>query len=132
MTKEITALGEREILALAISLEQEDVRIYRDLAEKVRARFSGIASILDSMQGEESSHHDRLYDFYVRRFGQHIPYLRRYDIKGFVKRRPLWLQPAVTPPPGSELRAGDGGGNPALLPGCRESCHFGRRTDAAF
>jgi erythrin-vacuolar iron transport family protein len=97
MTTEITALGEREILALAISLEEEDVRIYRDLAEKVRARFSGVASILDSMQEEESSHRDRLHDFYVPRFGKHIPYIRRYDIKGFVKRRPLWLQPAITP-----------------------------------
>ena len=97
MTTEITALGEREILALAISLEEEDVRIYRDLAEKVRARFSGIASILDSMQGEESSHRGRLYEFYVTRFGQHIPYLRRHDVKGFVRRQPLWLQPAITP-----------------------------------
>jgi len=56
MTTEITAMSEQEILALAISLEEEDARIYRDLAEKVRARFPGAASILDSMREEETSH----------------------------------------------------------------------------
>ena len=97
MSAEITALGEREILALAISLEAEDVRIYTDLAEKIRDRFPRLASILESMRAEESSHHDRLYAFYVNRFGSHIPYLRRQDVKGFVRRRPLWLQRTVSP-----------------------------------
>ena len=97
MTTEITALGEREILALAISLEAEDVRIYDDLAEKLRDRSPKLASILDSMRGEESSHYDRLLALYHDRFGSHIPYLRRHDVKGFVKRRSLWLQPALSP-----------------------------------
>jgi rubrerythrin len=97
MSTEITALGEREILALAISLEAEDVRIYTDLAEKIRDRFPRLASILESMRAEESSHHDRLYAFYVNRFGSYIPYLRRQDVKGFVRRRPLWLQETVSP-----------------------------------
>ncbi|MGA8655690.1 MAG: ferritin family protein [Chthoniobacterales bacterium] len=97
MTTEITALSEQEILALAISLEEEDARIYRDLAEKVRARFPGTASILDSMREEEISHHARLHEFYVRRFGNHVLYLRRQDVKGFLKRRPLWLHPAPNP-----------------------------------
>ena len=97
MSTEITALGEREILALAISLEAEDVRIYSDLAEKIRDRFPTLASILESMRAEESSHHDRLYAFYVNRFESHIPYLRRQDVKGFVRRRLLWLQSAIVP-----------------------------------
>jgi rubrerythrin len=97
MSTEITALGEREILALAISLEAEDIRIYGDLAEKIRDRFPRLASVLESMRAEESSHHDRLYGFYVKRFGSHIPYLRRQNAKGFVRRRPLWLQPTVSP-----------------------------------
>jgi erythrin-vacuolar iron transport family protein len=97
MTTEITALGEREILALAISLEAEDVRIYADLAENLRNRFPKLASILESMRGEESSHHDRLLALYQSRFGSHIPYLRRQDVKGFVRRRPIWLQPGVGP-----------------------------------
>src|SRR5215469_4195245 len=97
MTTEITALSEQEILALAISLEEEDARIYRDLAEKVRARFPGIASILDSMREEETSHRARLHDFYLSRFGDHVLYLRRQDVKGFLKRRPLWLHPAPNP-----------------------------------
>ena len=96
MSTEITALGEREILALAISLEAEDIRIYTDLAEKIRDRFPRLASILESMRAEESSHHDRLYALYVNRFGSHIPYLRRQDVKGFVRRRPLWLQATVS------------------------------------
>jgi erythrin-vacuolar iron transport family protein len=97
MTMELTALGEREILALAISLEAEDVRIYDDLAAKIRSQFPKLASILESMRGEESSHHDRLFALYQNRFGSHIPYLRRQDVKGFVRRRPLWLLPALTP-----------------------------------
>lgn len=97
MPKEITEFSEREILALAISLEAEDVRIYNDLAEKVRERFPQVASILESMREDESSHHDRLHALYLTRFGSHIPYLRRQDVKGFVRRRPLWLQPAVSP-----------------------------------
>ena len=97
MSAEITALGEREILALAISLEAEDVRIYTDLAEKIRDRFPRLASMLESMRAEESSHHDRLYAFYVNRFGSHIPYLRRQDVNGFVRRRPLWLQSTIGP-----------------------------------
>ena len=96
MSTEITALGERKILALAISLEAEDVRIYTDLAEKIRDRFPRLASILESMRAGESSHHDRLYAFYVNRFGSYIPYLRRQDVKGFVRRRPLWLQATVS------------------------------------
>ena len=97
MTTEIAALGEREILALAISLEAEDVRIYDDLAEKLRDRSPKLASILESMRAEESSHYDRLLALYHDRFGSHIPYLRRQDVKGFVKRRSLWLQPALSP-----------------------------------
>ena len=97
MVTEIAALGEREILALAISLEEEDVRIYRDLAEKVRAEFPDIASILDSMRKEEETHHSRLHASYLSHFGDHVLYLRRQDVKGFLRRRPLWLQPTATP-----------------------------------
>jgi erythrin-vacuolar iron transport family protein len=97
MVTEISTLSEREILALAISLEDEDVRIYRDLAEKVRPQFPEIASILDSMRKEEEAHHSRLNEFYQSQFGDHVLYLRRQDVKGFLRRRPLWLQPAATP-----------------------------------
>jgi rubrerythrin len=97
MTTEITALSEQEILALAISLEEEDARIYRDLAEKVRALFPGTASILDSMREEEMSHRSSLHECYLRRFGDHVLYLTRHDVKGFLKRRPLWLHPSPSP-----------------------------------
>jgi rubrerythrin len=81
MTTEITALGEREILGLAISLEAEDVRIYDDLAEKLRDHFPKLAAILESMRAEESSHHDRLLALYQNRFGSHIPYFPICDAK---------------------------------------------------
>jgi erythrin-vacuolar iron transport family protein len=73
------------------------VRIYCDLAEKVRAQFPDIASILDSMRKEEEAHHFRLHEFYLRHLGNHVPYLRRQDVKGFLRRRPLWLQPMASP-----------------------------------
>jgi erythrin-vacuolar iron transport family protein len=97
MRREIAELSEREMLGLAISLEAEGARIYNDLAEKVRDRFPKIASILESMRADEASHHDRLQSLYLTRFGSHIPYLRRQDVKGFMRRKPLWLQPAISP-----------------------------------
>jgi erythrin-vacuolar iron transport family protein len=97
MRKEIAELSEREILALAISLEAEDVRIYNDLAEKVRDRFPNIARILNSIRADEALHHDRLHALYLMRFDSHIPYLRRQDVKGFIRRKPLWLQPVISP-----------------------------------
>ena len=116
MVTEITALGEREILALAISLEEEDVRIYRDLAEKVRAQFPDIASILDSMRKEEEGHHSRLHEFYLRHFGNHVLYLRRQDVKGFLRRRPLRPKTDSNPEPGAALRVmALEAGNEALL-----------------
>jgi erythrin-vacuolar iron transport family protein len=85
------SLSEREILALAISLEEEDERVYADYAEGLRQDFPASAAIFDSMAVEESSHRRRLIELYQKRFGQHIPLIRRQDVKGFVKRKPIWL-----------------------------------------
>ena len=85
------SLSEREILALAISLEEEDERVYADYAEGLRQDFPASAAIFDSMAVEESSHRRRLIELYQKRFGEHIPLIRRQDVKGFVKRKPIWL-----------------------------------------
>lgn len=84
-------LSQREILALAISLEEEDERVYADFAEGLRENFAASASVFDSMRMEESGHRHRLIELYRQKFGEHIPLIRRQDVKGFVQRRPVWL-----------------------------------------
>ncbi|MGH9570045.1 MAG: iron exporter MbfA [Candidatus Angelobacter sp.] len=85
------SLSEREILALAISLEEEDERIYADYAEGLRQDFHATAQMFDGMREEESEHRRRLIELYRSKFGEHIPLIRRNDVKGFVNRRPIWL-----------------------------------------
>lgn len=86
------SLTEREALALAISLEEEDERIYGDYAEGLRQNFPASAAIFDGMREEESEHRRRLIDLYRVKFGEHIPLIRKQDVKGFVQRTPIWLQ----------------------------------------
>ncbi|MBZ5624299.1 MAG: rubrerythrin [Acidobacteriia bacterium] len=85
------SLSEREILALAISLEEEDERVYADFAEGLRENFAASAAVFDGMRTEESGHRRRLIELYRQRFGEHIPLIRRQDVKGFVQRKPTWL-----------------------------------------
>src|SRR5260370_11076778 len=84
------SLTEREMLALAISLEEEDERIYADFAEGLRQDFPATATMFDGMRVEESGHRRRLIELYRSKFGEHIPLIRRQDVKGFVQRRPGW------------------------------------------
>lgn len=79
------------MLALAISLEEEDERVYADFAEGLREDYAASASVFDGMRQEESSHRRRLLDLYRQKFGDHIPLIRRQDVRGFVHRRPVWL-----------------------------------------
>jgi erythrin-vacuolar iron transport family protein len=97
MSKAFTDLEEREILALAIALEEEDSRIYRDFSEKLKASHPAIASILESMGAEESTHHARFLETYKLEYGDHIPFVRRQHVKGFIKRRPIWLNRILQP-----------------------------------
>jgi rubrerythrin len=91
MAKNFNELSEREILALAISLEEEDGRIYADFADGLRDNYPATAEIFRTMQAEEDSHRRSLIELYRQRFGEHIPLLRRHDVKGFVERKPVWL-----------------------------------------
>ena len=91
MAKNFKDLSEREILALAISLEEEDGRILGDFAEGLRETYPATAKLMSEMQAEESEHRAVLIDLYKKNFGDHIPLIRRHDVKGFVERRPIWL-----------------------------------------
>jgi len=85
------SLSEREILALAISLEEEDERVYSEYAEGLRENFAASAAVFDGMREEESGHRRRLIELFQQKFGQHIPLIRRQDVRGFVHRKPVWL-----------------------------------------
>ncbi len=89
--KRFKDLSEKEILALAIQLEEEDGRVYSDFAEGLRDTYPSTAKMFEDMQAEESRHRQSLIDLYQQRFGIHIPLIRRQDVKGFVERRPEWL-----------------------------------------
>ncbi|MDB6022257.1 MAG: Rubrerythrin, partial [Pedosphaera sp.] len=90
-------LNEAQILALAITAEEEDARIYRDFAESLRADFPATAELFIKMAAEEDGHRHRLIEAYRQRFGEHIPLIRRQDVKGFMMRRPLWFTRALAP-----------------------------------
>ena len=89
--RKFDSLSEREILALAISLEEEDERVYNDYAEGLRKDFAASAAIFDAMGEEEAGHRRRLIELYRQRFGNHIPLIRRQDVSGFVTRKPVWM-----------------------------------------
>jgi erythrin-vacuolar iron transport family protein len=89
--KNFHELTEREVLALAISLEEEDERVYADFAEGLRADYPASAAMFEGMREEESGHRRRLIELFRQRFGEHIPLIRRQDVRGFVNRPALWL-----------------------------------------
>jgi rubrerythrin len=91
------SLSEQEVLALAISLEEEDERVYSDFVENFRKDFPATATMFDGMREEESSHRRKLIELYREKFGEHIPLIRRGDVKGLVSRRPIWLTQPLRP-----------------------------------
>src|SRR5215472_8735954 len=89
--KSFEKLSEKEVLALAISLEEEDERVYADFAEGLRENFPASAAVCEGMRKEEMGHRRRLIELYQQKFGEHIPLIRRQDVRGFVQRKPVWL-----------------------------------------
>jgi erythrin-vacuolar iron transport family protein len=89
--KKFEDLTEREVLALAIGLEEEDERVYADFADGLRQDYPATASMFDGMREEESGHRRRLLELFQKKFGEHIPLIRRQDVRGFVDRPALWL-----------------------------------------
>ena len=88
--KKFSDLSEQEILALAISLEEEHGRIYADYADGLKETFPASAKVFTDMAEEENEHRRWLIDLHREKFGEHIPLLRRSDVKGFLQHEPLW------------------------------------------
>src|SRR5205085_12132458 len=89
--KRFSDLSEQEVLALAITNEEEDSRIYRGFAEGLRKDYPASAKMFDEMAEEEVRHRTMLYDLYREKFGEYLPLVRRQDVKGFVRKKPIWL-----------------------------------------
>ena len=89
--KRFAELTEQEILALAITNEDEDSRIYRGFAEGLRGTYPSSAKVFDEMAEEEVRHRTMLFDLYRSKFGEYLPLIRRQDVKGFIQKKPLWL-----------------------------------------
>ena len=89
--KTFDSLTEQEILALAISLEEEDARIYDDFAAALAESYPEQAEKFRRLRHEEDGHRHRLLELYKSRFGDHVPHIRRQDVRGFVDRKPVWL-----------------------------------------
>src|ERR1700745_3105349 len=89
--KNFADLTEREVLAVAISSEEEDSPIYMTFAEDLKQRYPDTAKVFEEMAEEERGHRHMLLELYEQRFGPHLPPIRREDVKGFLRRRPIWL-----------------------------------------
>lgn len=84
-------LTEQEVLALAISSEEDDARIYRLYAERLRGDYPDTAAVFDGMAEEEDAHRKALIALHQARFGDVIPLIRREHVAGYYARRPVWL-----------------------------------------
>jgi len=89
--KAFSELTEREILAVAIAAEEEDSRIYLSFAEDLAERYPDSAKVFTEMANQEKGHRHLLLRMYEQRFGPNLPPIRRQDVKGFIRRRPIWL-----------------------------------------
>lgn len=89
--KSFGELTEQEILALAVSSEEEDGRIYAAYADHLREAFPASAAVFDEMAAEETEHRQRLADMHRQKFGERMPLIRREHVRGFYERRPTWL-----------------------------------------
>lgn len=91
------SLSEREVLALAISLEEEDARVYEDLAAALQKNHPEVAEEFRRLQADEDGHRHRLLELYIERFGDHVPLIRRQHVRGFVHRDPVWPDQPLSP-----------------------------------
>jgi rubrerythrin len=84
-------LNEEEILALAIALEEEDARVYLEYAHGLAQHYPASAKVFTELAAEESEHRRRLIELFRAKFGEHIPLIRRQDVRGFVRHEPIWM-----------------------------------------
>ena len=113
--KRFADLSEQEVLALAITNEEEDSRIYRGFAEGLRGNYPASAKMFDEMADEEVRHRTMLFDLYREKFGEYLPLMRRQDVKGFVRHKPIWLTRAARARRGAQIRRRHGIRDRALL-----------------
>jgi len=92
MKRAFSDLNESEVLALAAALEEEDGRVYGQFAQRLASSHPGTAETFRRMQKEEATHQARLTALHHERFGEHMPLIRRQDVRGFIARRPIWLK----------------------------------------
>ena len=95
--KRFKDLNEQQVLALAISSEEDDARIYRGYADSLRTDYPQSAAVFDGMAAEEDEHRRRLIDLHQQRFGETIPLIRREHVSGYYARRPVWLISSSSP-----------------------------------
>ena len=88
--RNFSELTERDLLALAISSEEEDGRVYADFAHDLRDEYPGSAQMFADMAVEENEHRRKLIDVFSERFGSHIPLVQRQEVRGWVQRKPAW------------------------------------------
>ncbi len=96
MARPFHELNEQEVLALAITSEEDDSRIYGQFAERLKERYPGTARTLITMRDEELGHAHRLMETFKASYGENLPFVRRQDVKGFLTRKPLWLSKLLT------------------------------------
>lgn len=89
--RSFSELKQSEILALAIALEEEHGRIYSDYAHGLEETFPASAKVFSEMAEEENEHRRWLIELYKTKFGEHIPLIRREDVRGFIKHEPIWM-----------------------------------------
>ncbi|MCB1388192.1 MAG: rubrerythrin family protein [Rhodobiaceae bacterium] len=89
--RDFDSLSEQEVLALAISSEEDDARIYRAYADGLRDQFPASAKVFEEMEAEENEHRRRLIEVHKKRFGDTIPLIRREHVRGYYERKPDWL-----------------------------------------
>ena len=114
--KRFTDLDDQQMLALAISSEEDDASIYRTYAERLRGEYPASAAVFDGMAEEEDTHRRRLIEVHKTRFGDTIPLIRREHVSGYYARRPIWLVENLQPRPDARRGRGDGASGRDLLP----------------
>ncbi|MCA1969072.1 iron exporter MbfA [Ciceribacter selenitireducens] len=87
-----SSLSDQEILALAISSEEDDARIYLAYADQLREQYPQSAKVFEDMAEVEHTHRNQLIEMHRQRFGERIPLIRREHVSGFYERKPDWLR----------------------------------------
>jgi rubrerythrin len=98
--RSLHSLSPAEMAALAISMEQEEARLYQEYARRFRRQgMMHLAAEMESLRQEERDHEHRLSDAFLAEFSNEseVPLVRRGDVAGFGELPPLPPEEAFTP-----------------------------------